>query len=87
MPLKLFNPVFGSGKGLLVRDVVHDYGGLGASVVHGRQAVVPLLASRVPYFKFYCRVIKTYRLSQKSSPNGTLLKFMKLALHKTKHKA
>lgn len=45
-----------------VGDVVDNDGGLGTSVVHGGQAVIPLLPRRVPYLKLDRCVIQTDRL-------------------------
>ena len=48
----------------LALNVVDDDGGLGSSVVHGRQAVVALLTRGVPDLKLHRRLVQAYRLSQ-----------------------
>ncbi|TNN35042.1 EF-hand domain-containing family member B [Liparis tanakae] len=55
----------------LICDVVHHDGRLGASVVHGRQAVVALLTGRVPDLKLDRRVVQTHRLSQEGGCGST----------------
>jgi len=51
----------------LICYVVHDDGGLSASVVHRRQAVIPLLSGRVPDFKLDDGVIQADSLCQECS--------------------
>ena len=50
-----------------VGDVVDDDGGLCSAVVHGRQAVVALLACCVPDLKLDRCVVQTNRLGQEGS--------------------
>ena len=51
----------------LVGDVVDHDGGLRSTVIHGRQAVVTLLARRVPDLKLHGGVIQTDGLGQERS--------------------
>lgn len=86
LSLKFLHPVLCSGECFCVGDVIDHNGGLGSSVVHRGQAVVPLLPCRVPNLKLDCCVIQAYCLCEESSSNGALLVFMKLALDKTQDK-
>lgn len=45
-------------------DVKNNNGSLSTAVVHGSQAVVPLLSRSVPDLKFDRGVVQTHRLSQ-----------------------
>ena len=51
----------------LIGDVVHYNSSLSPTIVHGSEAVIPLLASSVPYFKFDGCIIKINSLSEKGS--------------------
>ena len=48
LSLQLLHPGLGSLEGVSVGDIVDHDGGLGAAVVHRGEAVVALLARRVP---------------------------------------
>lgn len=50
----------------LIGDVIDHDGGLGTSVVHGRQTVVAFLTGCVPDFKLDRRVVQADCLSQES---------------------
>lgn len=56
-----------AGGTYCVGDVVDHDGCLGAPVVHGGQAVIALLAGRVPDLKLYRGVIQTDGLSEEGS--------------------
>lgn len=56
-----------------VSDVVHNYGSCSTSIIHWSQAVVPLLASSVPYLKFHGLIIDSHCLGEKCGPNCRLL--------------
>lgn len=47
-----------------VGDVIDHDGSLGPPIVHGGQAVIPLLSSCVPDLKFDCCVVQTDRLCE-----------------------
>lgn len=51
----------------LIGYIIHHYGCLSTSVVHGSQTVVALLTSGVPDLKFDCCVVQTDGLSQEGS--------------------
>lgn len=53
-----------------VSDVIDHNGRLSSSVIHGCQAVIPLLASCVPDFKLYRCIVQTDRLCEEGSCKG-----------------
>ena len=50
-PAQLLDPALRPGERLRLGDGVHDEGGLGAAVVHGRERPEALLARRVPHLQ------------------------------------
>ena len=72
LSLEFFHPLFRSLEGVGVGNIVDYDGGLGAPVVHGGQAVVPLLARGVPDLELHCRVVQAHGLGQKCCSNGRL---------------
>ena len=62
--LQLLDPCLCTRKCLRVSDIIHNNGSLRAAVVHGRQAVVALLASCVPNLKLNRCVFQAHRLCQ-----------------------
>lgn len=54
-------------------DVVNDDSSSSASVVHGGQAVVPLLSSSVPDLELHRGIIHGHRLWEERSPNRRFL--------------
>lgn len=70
LPLELLDPGLGPAKGVLVGYVVDHNGRLGAPVVHGCQAVVALLARRVPDLKLDRRVVQAHSLRQEGGSDG-----------------
>lgn len=64
-----------------LRNVVYDDGTVGVSVVHGRQRLVSLLASRVPNLKLDRRVlIERDGLGEESRSNGRFPERVELIL-------
>lgn len=57
----------------LVSNVKDNNGGMGTSIVHRCQGIVPLLASCVPNLKLDRRVVQTNRLREECRSNGRLL--------------
>ena len=72
LSLKFLHPGFCSLECVGVGDIIDDDGGLGSSVVHGGQTVIPLLARSVPDLKLDRRVIKTNCLGQKCCSDSRL---------------
>ena len=60
----------GGGITHSVGDVVDHDGGLRSTVIHGRQAMVALLARSVPDLKLHRRFVQTYRLGEEGSWRG-----------------
>ena len=84
-PLQLLHPRLRPGERILVRDIVYDDGCCRPAIVHGGQAAIPLLPSRVPNLEFYSRVIEGYRLRQERRANRRFLKLKKLVAHESHH--
>jgi hypothetical protein len=57
-----------------VRDVVDNYGSRSAPVIHGSQAVVPLLPRRVPYLELDRLVVHRQGLREESRADGGFLR-------------
>ena len=68
--LQLFHPSLGATKCVCIGHVVHDDGSLGAAVVHGSQAMIPLLSCCVPDLKLYRDILKSNLLRQKCRCGG-----------------
>ena len=54
-------------------DVVDHYRSSSAPVIHGSQAVIPLLPCRVPYLKLDCLIVHCQGLREESRPDGRFL--------------
>lgn len=65
---------FGGNWSYRAGYVIHDDGRRSAPVVHGSQAVVPLLPSCVPNFKLNGGIVHGQRLREERRPNGWLLR-------------
>ena len=60
----------------LVCDIINNDGGLGSSIIHGRQTVISLLSRRVPDFELHRRVVQADSLcEERRCKNGSLHQF------------
>jgi len=53
-----------------IGDVVDNYGSRSAAVIHGSQAVVPLLPRRVPYLELHRLIVNRQSLREESCADG-----------------